>query len=184
MRNSITSHVRRAAAAAMTLGAVGGLIAGCIGKPVQVCPTPLVLKKASDLVRFAPGTTISDESLDFRASMKLKSMQCEYVDDLLTELEVNMELDITAVRGPANHTGEAELEYFVAITDVRGTILSKEVFPIDMELGNVGFPVTETEGIWQQYQFLKGQTGQAYRVWVGFQLNEQELETARRLKEQ
>ncbi len=121
-------------------------------------------------------------NLDFQAEIKVTRMECGYTDELLTVLEVNMDLEIAAVRGPANTSREAELQYFVAITDVRGTILNKQVFDVDIDLGRVGETVTEEEGIWQKYQFQRGQSGKAYRVWTGFQMNDRDLEISRMLR--
>jgi hypothetical protein len=182
MRAFFTRLSWRWTSAVVLLCAIPFVLASCITEPVRVCPTPLVLKKAGELVRFAPGAPTTPENLDFQATMKVKSMKCEYVDELLTELVVNMELDITAVRGPANTSGKASFQYFVAITDVRGTVLNKQVFDLDMDLGQVGIPVTKTEGSWQKYQFLKGQTGKAYRVWMGFQLTDHDRDVLRAVK--
>ncbi|MCP4328999.1 MAG: hypothetical protein GY791_11245 [Alphaproteobacteria bacterium] len=157
------------------------VLASCI-EPTSTCPRPLVLDRTGELVRFAPGGPANVSNLDYQAKMKVTGLQCGYVDDLLTELEVNMDLDITARRGAANKTGVAEFAYFIAITDVRGTVLSKEVFEVEMDLGSVGEPVTESEGIWQKYQFLKGQSGGAYRIWAGFQMSEHDLAVSRDLR--
>lgn len=181
MRSPVkTSPVKRWSWVAALLAA-GLTVASCVA-PTATCPRPLVLDRTGELVRFATGGPANVNNLDFQAKMKLTSLECGYVDDLLTTLEVNMDLDIIARRGAANRSGVAAFEYFVAITDVRGTVLSKEVFPVEMDLGSVGEAVTESEGIWQQYQFLKGQSGGAYRIWVGFQMTEQDLAISRELR--
>jgi len=159
-------------------------VAACVGRGALTCPTPLILDQTSQLVRFVPGGSIAMENLDFHAEIKVTGMTCGYKDELLSELEVNMDLEISAVRGAGNTTGVAEFEYFVAITDVRGTILNKQVFDLEMDLGEVGEVVTEDEGIWQKYEFLRGQSGQAYRVWSGFQMTERDLEISRMLRDQ
>jgi len=164
------------------LAALGLALSACLGGEAQVCPKPLVLDQTGELVRFAPGGTTTVNNLDFQAEIKVTRMECGYTDELLTVLEVNMDLEIAAVRGPANTSREAELQYFVAITDVRGTILNKQVFDVDMDLGPVGETVTEAESIWQKYDFQRGQSGEAYRVWTGFQMNDRDLEISRLLR--
>jgi hypothetical protein len=161
---------------------LGVALSACIGGDAQVCPKPLVLDQTGELVRFAPGAPTTVNNLDFQAEIKVTRMECGYTDELLTTMEVNMDLEITAVRGPANTSREAALQYFVAITDVRGTILNKQVFDVDIDLGGIGETVTEEEGIWQKYQMLRGQSGEAYRVWTGFQLNDRDLEVSRLLR--
>lgn len=156
------------------------IVVACTTK-VTVCPAPYVLDQTGTLMRFAPGAPPGPQSLDFQADMSVKAMTCAYKDDLATELEVNLDIEIAAVRGPANTSGEAEFEYFVAITDVRGTVLNKEVFDMDMDLGEPGSTTKAIEGIWQQYRMLKGQSGKAYRIWLGFQMTERDLEIQRQL---
>jgi len=176
---------RRSPLRAPALLAVLGLVlSACLGGEAQVCPKPLVLDQTGELVRFFPGGPTTVNNLDFQAEIKVKRMECGYTDDLLTILEVNMDLEIAAVRGPANTSREAELQYFVAITDVRGTILNKQVFDVDIDLGPVGETVTEEEGIWQKFQFQRGQSGEAYRVWTGFQMSDRDLEISRLLRAQ
>lgn len=155
-------------------------VAAC-GQPAAICPKPLILDRTGTLVRVAPGQAVTPQNVDFEADMRLTGMICEYTDELLTELEVNMDLEITVVRGPANASGDAEFEFFVAITDVRGTVLNKEIFEADVDLGEVGKPVVHKEGIWQRYRLLRGQSPQTYRVWSGFQLDERDREVLDRI---
>jgi len=169
--------------ALLVLAGLATVLAACISGPARVCPTPYILDQTGSLVRFAPGASLADANLDFRATMEIKSVRCKFRDELLTDLEVNMDIELIAIRGAGNTSGEASFEYFVAITDVRGNILNKEVFDVEMDLGAVGRPAVKTESIWQRYALLRGQSAQAYRVWYGFQLTDRDVEVMRQLSE-
>lgn len=168
--------------AAVPLLVVAAAALATCGSPTPICPTPLVLDQTGTLSRFASGAAPGPETLDFQADIAFDSVSCAYVDELLRDLEVNADLEIAAVRGPSNRSGEAEFDYFVAITDVRGNILAKEIFDVSMDLGAVGERVTRTEGIWQKYRLSSGQSPRAYRVWVGFQKTDEDIAVDRRLE--
>lgn len=163
------------------IAALAAILAAC-SAPTYVCPKPYILDQTGTLVRFAAAAAPSPQSLDFQADIEISSMTCEFKDELLTDLEVNMGLKFTAIRGPGNQSGEAEFQYFVAITDVRGNILNKKIFDFDMDLGEVGKPVSKPEKNWQKYRLLRGQSAQAYRVWAGFQMSGRDLDVVRQLR--
>lgn len=170
---------RRAAkkvGASRGLTAVSGLallISACTATTSAICPRIAVLDQASSLTKFAPGGG-GPNDVTVRAEMTGVEIDCLYRGDNSAELESNLAMEITARRGPAMRGQTIEVQYFVAITDRSGNVLSKRVFPLRLDFGS-GTALRLKEHTWQQYQLRSGGSGSSFEIWTGFQLSDDEL---------
>lgn len=65
--------------------------------------------------------------------------------------------------------------YFVAVTDLQGNILSKEIFAASLSYNADQSALTQTESVFQNMPVPDKAAGQSFQVVVGFQLTEEQL---------
>lgn len=140
------------------------------GKPVS-CPQVTKVGEAALLTRFRPsGHDITDVMFDsFIGDINGK---CESTDKGVT---VKMTVDFIASRGPADKNGKASFAYFVAITDSKDNVLTREQFDTYID-----FPGNKTrngirEELEEKIPLSVGQRGDDFRIYVGYALTRDEL---------
>lgn len=152
------------------------------GKPAEAPPCPQVSKltDAAELTRFVDGPGRDLIDVDFNAQIWHLSGKCFYEWDSDTgegvvRMEVKTEFKID--RGPANTSREAHFDYFVSLLDDKGTILQKPLFAYQakywknrMSIRDIDSPVELTIPI------ASDQSGDNFKIYVGFQLTREELE--------
>lgn len=167
-----------AASGAKVVLALGVLavLAGCASQRQQgICPRVAVLADAGKLTKFRAGAPQIAANVVFTGEMREVKITCKYKDAGLTEMEADVVVSMVLRKGPAMAGDTAELPYFVTVTDRRGTVLEKREFPLRIGFsGNAA--VEHTERSWQYYRMRRGYGGIEYETWVGFQLNDAELE--------
>ena len=172
--------MKRLTMAALALAGLG-VLAGCGGIPKErgICPRVAILADAGKITRFRPGAPETAANVMFTAQMREIRITCKYNDQLNTELEGDVSVTMVLEKGPAMSGDAAELPYFVSVTDRRGIVLNKREFPLRVNFS--GNPAVEhTERSWQFYRLRRGYSGLEYETWVGFQLDERQLEYNRR----
>jgi len=150
----------------------GGFFNNMFGssKPVS-CPRVSKIGEAALLTRFhPPGHDITDVMFD--AFIGDINGKCESSD---TGVTVKMTVDFIASRGPAAKNGKATFAYFVAITDSKDNVLTREQFDTYID-----FPGNKTrngirEELEEKIPLSAGQRGDDFRVYVGFVLSRDEL---------
>lgn len=95
------------------------------------CPEVFILKDAQKLTRFQPGLGRDNTGIRFEAKISDFRGDCDYNKDqgewtVDVELLVQFSLD----RGPANQSGDISLEYFVVLPDFEGEPTGKQIFSI------------------------------------------------------
>jgi len=152
--------------------------------PPGPCPKILVVADAAKLTRFKPGPGRDIIDVLHEEEITGFAQACEYnVDDSgAGELTVYIAPTIVSTRGPANQTDDADFEYFVAITDANKNILDKSLYPKVLPFVN-----SIPRVIWQKPEphtyvlpLKAGQTGASYLVYLGMQLNRDELDYRRK----
>ena len=151
------------------------LLTACSGPTInelaQTCPALAILAQASEVTKLRPGGQ-TREDVVLSAEMLPATMACDYE---LGDPEVTIELSvpISIRRGPA--AGEPQsLNYFVAVVDPNGNIISKRLFARNVPADNAPVSrVTEfvngtTIGLPQNRQPFE------YQVLLGFQLTADE----------
>ena len=148
------------------------LLAGCASEPERrPCPQAVVLTDAARQVKFSgPGRDLTD--VLFEASVRTGSLVCEYDDNVL---DVDLEVEVIALRGPANNDRLANITYFVAVAQSE-TVLARQSFDIAIPFPGNRTRVSGLEEIGQVITLRGNETGRDYRIYVGLELSHEELE--------
>lgn len=159
---------RRLAALAVAL--VLGLTGAARGQPVP-CPEVEVPAAVSRLVAFRPGPSRGPGDMTFEGSFTKAGASCIQAEGRLT---VRLRLEMLVRRGPANQSRSADLAYFVALTDSAGQIREKWIFPAEAE-----FKERAELRLWEELELVipaaPGAAPPGHRLYVGFQLSEEQL---------
>jgi hypothetical protein len=141
------------------------------------CPDIVIVQDASELTQFlpGPGRDLTDVTLEARVVDFRGFCDTDVEDDRTGTVDVELELLMVATRGPAAATRDATLKYFIAIADMDENILAREEFETSVTFeGNrnrVGF----AEELAQKIPLQAGQLGDAFSVFVGFVLTDDDL---------
>lgn len=168
----------RAAALAALL-----VLAGCsLFRPEVApfsCPRTLLVADAdtATLYRDGPGRDLTD--VRFVGRINGVRWQCAFHEDGYVDQEIT--IAFAAARGPAAESGSTGFDYFVAVVGPSGQIVRKQVFRL-----NVAFE----GGNSVVFQRIVGTTifiadpaeAAGNRIFVGFQLSEEQLEENRRIR--
>lgn len=150
------------------------------------CPSIRIISDGAKLTRFKPGAGQDIIDILHEETLTGFAQGCEYDTDATGagDLTVWLAPAITAVRGPANKTGDADFEYFIAITDSQKNVLDKQRFPVVVD-----FPQNLTKVPWQRetphalnLPLKAGQNGRDFEIFIGLQLNRVELEYLRKTR--
>lgn len=155
--------------------ALGGLalLAGCASEPeTRPCPRAVVLNDAARQVKFAgQGRDLTD--VLFEASISAGPLTCEYDENVL---DVDLQVEVVASRGPANSDRLANVTYFVAVARTDRTVLARESFGVAIPFPGNRTRVSGLEQIGQVITLPAGQDGGDYLIYVGLELSREELE--------
>ncbi|HUT47821.1 MAG TPA: hypothetical protein VM325_00645 [Alphaproteobacteria bacterium] len=176
MRRANSSSVGASIRAGMMLAALALILASCGTQQTKVCPRVAILNHASSITKFSPTGPMSPANAAYSIEMTDIKMLCKYGGGTLSELEANVEVLVTARRGPKWQGSGGGAVYFVIVTDRSGTVLAKRTFPIRFELGNKA-SLDFREGSWMFVDLAQGKRtgGAAFEIWTGFQLTDDEL---------
>ncbi len=149
------------------------LLAACASEPERrPCPQAVVLTDAARQVKFSgQGRDLTD--VLYEASINTGRLICEYDENVL---DVDLDVQVVAVRGPANSDRLANLSYFVAVARTDETILARRSFDIAIPFPGNRTRVAGIEQIGQVITLAGGETGGDYRIYVGFDLSREELD--------
>lgn len=171
---------RRIAGAGALLGAL--VLAACetlLGAPpVITCPAAYVVADAARVTQYREGSGTDLTDIRYAAAIIGINWACSYDED--GTLDVEIAIDFSASRGPAADDATGRFSYFVALADPNREILAKQEFKIEVAFeGNtsrVGF--RRIAGA----TFVVGDPaiGSAHQLYIGFQLDEKQLEDNRR----
>jgi hypothetical protein len=163
---------RRSPRLVLCLGALLALSA-CAGEPeTRPCPQTVVLNDASRQVKFnGPGRDLTD--ILFEASIAAGGVTCEYDENIL---DVDVQVQVIASRGPANSDRLANISYFVAVARSDQTVLARKSFDLAVPFPGNRTRIAAQEEIGQIITLEAGTHGGNYRIYVGFDLTPEELE--------
>jgi hypothetical protein len=152
------------------------LLAGCgssgSAAPEPICPTALLLKGAERTADYRPGSGTRPADLRHLAVMSDLVSACRYDE---AGVDVGLRFDLIAEQGPAYPGGPLQLTYFVATMAPDQEVWSKEllqseiVFPEDQNIAG------NNEQMTVRLPDVEPETGAAYRVYLGFQLDDTEM---------
>ena len=143
----------------------------------RACPDAMILVDARHvtLYRDGPGRDLTD--VEFEGEIARIAGDCTYDDD---ELRVTLVADLVATRGPAAPDAEANLPFFVAITDEARNIVAKKVFDSAIPIPDGRRRAGVREEIEQVIPLPADEPAPYYQIVVGFQLTPEQLEQNRR----
>jgi hypothetical protein len=157
-------------------------IAGCDNpeKFAPACPSLAFLRDAADLTRFAPsGQDVTD--MELRARLTAVPASCQRDADDPGKVVASLHVSAEVTRGPAAKTRDADLTYFVAVTEQQ-KVLNEQNFPL-----HVSFPpntdqvkVTDDE-VDLRLPVTANRSAAVYKIYVAFRLTPEELAYNRRL---
>ncbi|MDH5488324.1 MAG: hypothetical protein OEX17_00125 [Rhodospirillaceae bacterium] len=177
-KNNIALAVKYLTVALFGIGLSVGL-AGCsttTNDTTLECPEVSILSDGSNLVRFAPGGASVEQNIIHEELFSGFRGSCEHnIDDAVMNVEIIPQ--IASIKGPANTDGMARFDYFVALSDSRGTIINKQRFPV-----TITYPDGLDETLWQEeipviltLPLKDGESAAKWRVFIGLQLSRDEL---------
>lgn len=158
-------------------------LAGCASDEDEdnaPCPAAKVLGEPSELTRFRDGDGRDPTDVLFEARMMRVVGECSYDADG-GEIEVELEVLMDVIRGPALDGGAVSFGYFVTVTElVRGgdsepVIRNKETFPVETTIptGRRGLRYRDLLEI--TIPRPDNRSVENYVLYLGFALTEDEL---------
>ena len=161
------------------LVAAGLVLAGCaddIGAPPP-CPNVVVVQDTAEVTKFlpGPGRDLTDVVLEVKIERFDGFCDTELDDGEAVSVTVEMQLFLTAMRGPASRDRRGTVTYFVAIADQWETILAKETFASEFVFEGNRSRTTVFEDLTEEIPLQTGELGDVYNIYIGFQLTPDEL---------
>ena len=141
------------------------------------CPTTAGVADATVLSKFRPGPGRDLTDVRYQVRLADVSSECRYDSK---GVDVRMRAGFALELGPANPDRKAAYDFFIAITDPNDEIIAKRVFttPLDFP-ANVGY-VEHLEELQHRIPLPKGGSAADYKIIIGLQLTEDELEFNRK----
>jgi hypothetical protein len=140
-----------------------------------VCPSAAVLSDAVTVTKLKPGApmTLDPQNVVLTAEMSQAQLECEY-DGERNALTIDLDFAVRARRGAAATGPDPELEYFVAVVDAEGTVITKNIFKTQPDLDGPNGVYTQSIDNFV-LQLAMDRRPIDYQVLTGFQLTAQEL---------
>lgn len=155
-------------------------LAGCgyFGEEeARPCPDAVVLADAKRITQFRPGPGRDLTDVQFEGEIAGIAGTCVFGK---RDLTVTLIADLVVTRGPAAAAEEANLPFFVAITDEARNIVAKQVFDSAIAVPRGQRRAGVREEIEQVIPLAAGEPSPYYEIVVGFQLSPEQLEQNRR----
>jgi hypothetical protein len=94
-----------------------------------VCPSTAVLSDAVTVTKLKPGVpaTPNPANVVLTAEMSQAQLECEY-DAETNAITIDINFAVRATRGAAATGDDPELDYFIAMVDAGGNVLTKNIF--------------------------------------------------------
>ena len=137
----------------------------------------MIIQDAAEITQFLPGQgrDLTDVTLEARIANFKGFCDTEIEDDRSGVIDVDLQLLFVAARGPAAVTREATVKYFVAIADTDENIVAREEFETGVAFEGNRNLVRFAEELIQTIPLQAGQRGDAFSVFIGFVLSDDEL---------
>jgi hypothetical protein len=168
-----------ALALALALGGCGWLGLAEAPNPRSICPQGLILADAGEVTIFreGPGRDITD----VMAQARIADVAVGCKPDRRS-VAVDLQVAIAAERGAANRDGRQDVEYFVAVVDPQGEILTRQTFRMSFVWPENRMRVGTVDELEPRIPIAGPDKAPAYQIWVGLQLTEEQLAWNRRDK--
>jgi hypothetical protein len=137
------------------------------------CPTALFLKGAERTAAYLPGTTPRPADLQHLAVMTNLVSACSYGDG---NLDVALRFDLIGEKGPAYGGGPLPLTFFVATIGPDQQVLNKQLFDATVEFPEAQQLGGSAQELTVRLPSVERDAGQQYAVYLGFQLDDAEIQ--------
>jgi len=147
-------------------------------RPPPECPEIAIVQDLAELTLFAPGPgrDLTDVTLEARVVEFGGFCNTDFDEDKGTgEVEVDLEVLFQATRGPASTVRSAKVTYFIAIADRNENIFARETFESDLEFEGNRNRIAYVEELTQTIPLRDGKLGENFKVFIGFQLSDEQL---------
>ena len=154
------------------------VLAGCASdeSPARlVCPPATIPEDSAQLVAFAGGgRDLTDVRYDLQVTDVALNCELERDDDART-LATELGVRFVAEKGPANREGVATGRYYVAVVGPDGAVLSRQSFPVEIELPGNQTRVAVARYLSPTIPVAEGAATDAYTIYVGLVLTPEQL---------
>ena len=154
--------------------------------PAPACPEIAIVQAAAELTLFTegPGRDLTDVTLEARVAEFGGFCDTDIDDDTATgSVDIDMQVLFQVTRGPASVSRQSSISYFVAISDNEENVLARRVFDIALEFEGNRNRIGVVEELRQSIPLKAGQRGEDFKVFIGLQLNEEQLRYEREKRE-
>jgi hypothetical protein len=143
------------------------------------CPRVSVVEDASKLVQFRAGS-VDAKDIEMSAEIVKYRGSCHYDKDDKV-MEVSLDVSIDAYAGPAFVAGPQKIAYFIAVPAFFPEEAGKKIFPValDIPTGPKGVHITDKD-VRLKIPVKDIKKLEAYEIFVGFQLDQSELDYNRK----
>lgn len=144
--------------------------------PAPACPAALLLDGAARTSAYRAGAEERPDALRYIAILTDLSSSCRYYSDGSGQgVDVDLSFKLIAERGPAL-SGDEEVTYFVAAVGPGDQIVSRDVLSGDLPFTDDAERVGLSEDLTLRLPSIPAAQGAAYTLYVGFQLDDAQLE--------
>jgi hypothetical protein len=140
------------------------------------CPSTAVLSDAVTVTKLKAGVAAmpNPANVVLTAEMSQAQLECEY-DAEKNAITINLNFAVRATRGAAATGDDPELDYFIAMVDAGGNVLTKNIFKSQPDLnGRMAGEYTQTVSNFV-FPMATDMRPIDYQLLTGFQLTPQEL---------
>ena len=142
-----------------------------------VCPSTAVLSDAVTVTKLRPGapaTPPNPANVVLAAEMSQAQLACTY-DAEKNAITMEINFAVRATRGAAASGADPELDYFIAVIDAEGALLTKNIFKSQPDLdGQMAGMYTQNVSNFV-FQLAMDKRPADYQLLTGFQLTPAEL---------
>lgn len=143
---------------------------------VYACPAVFILQDAQNLTRFKPGPGRDITDIQFEAEIFNFRGACDYdEDDDLWEVDVELLVQISVERGPANRGRDIDFVYFVVLPDFEGKPGGKRIFPVKGQFEEGRTRLVYQDDVELNIPLKNPNDGGRTEIVFGFQLTPDEL---------
>lgn len=156
-------------------------LAACAGDEAPPpCPGVTTPEVTAEIVAFNDqGRDLTD--MRHRASIADATVACEVrADDAGREVVAELNILFETEKGPANESGRMDLPYFVAVVRGDGEILQRRAFTLRLSMPGNQTRGQSVETLAPTIPLAEGARGDAYSLFIGFVLSEDQLTYNRR----
>lgn len=140
------------------------------------CPQVAILRDLETFLDYGRDAA-TPETYVAGAKMRKLSGTCEYGDE---GVEAVFDVDIAAEKGPRLGGSQIGFPYFVSVINPRDEIVSKEIMTVDLAFPPGASAMQKNEPLRVYIPLVKDENAAGYRVLIGFQLTESQLNEVRK----